>query len=226
MVRERKKNPGPNPGAQDLDSHLKELTVARDTSDVRHIMPKVETRHQSILDIGCGMGQTLIGLGLPDGSQGYGIDLDADAIEAGKSLCPPNVHISVGSGENLQFPDKFFDLVICRVSLPYMHVGTALSEMHRVLKPGGDVWLVLHPGKMYTGRLLRSLKRGRLKDTIYTSYVVLNGLLFNATGKQVKFMGKMETFQSERGMRRALERAGFTCTNVARDAFFVVEGRK
>jgi SAM-dependent methyltransferase len=209
-----------------VDYHLGELSIARDHSHAAHGAPTIAAHHKKILDIGCGMGQTLIALDLPMDVEAYGIDPDETAIEAGREMVAPNIHLSAGSGESLPFADDFFDLVICRVALPYMHVGKALAEMHRVLRPGGDVWLMMHPVEMYTHRARRSMRTGRVKDAIYCGYILLNGLLFSYTGKQVKFGSRMESCQTEFGMRRALGRLGFESVRVERERFFVAQGSK
>jgi len=209
-----------------LDYHLRELDVARDQTNRNRIMPTVEPRHRTILDVGCGMGQTLIGLDLPPGVQAYGVDPDESAIAAGNQLGLPNIHLSVGGGEHLPFPDSFFDLAISRVAIPYMHITPALQEIARVLKPGGDLWLVLHPRTMYTRRALQSLQKGRIKDVVYCGYVLLNGLLFHLNGSQLTLGGRTESFQSAAGMTRALTRAGFTDIRLQNTPFFLIEGRK
>jgi hypothetical protein len=41
-------------------------------------------------------------------------------------------------------------------------------------------------------------------------YVMANGLLFHYSGLTIGFLGKTESFQTERGMKIALTRAGFS----------------
>lgn len=189
-------------------------------------MPAIDPRHRCILDVGCGMGQTLIAADLPADVVAHGIDPDAAAIEAGQRIAPPNVQLAVGQGEELHFPDNLFDLVICRVALPYMHIARALGEMHRVLKPGGDAWLVLHPMRMYRERLSGCVRRREVKGLLSCGWLGMNSALFNVTGKQLTTRGATETFQTEPGIRRALKRAGLECLRVEQEPFFVAEARK
>jgi SAM-dependent methyltransferase len=200
--------------------------VARDPSHPGHIMPVFKPHYRRILDVGCGMGQTLIAASLPPEVVAHGIDPDTSAIEAGQRIAPANVRLSVGQGERLQFPDSFFDLVICRVALPYMHIERALAEMHRVLTPGGDAWLVLHPMSMYRERVRECVRRRELRGLLSCGWLGANSLLFNTTGKQLTTNGRTESFQTEAGIRRALKRAGLECLRVQREPFFVAEARK
>lgn len=209
-----------------LQYHLRELEIARDVSHRNHLMPPIRQHHKTILDIGCGMGQTLAAANLPSDVQAYGIDRDAAAIEAGKLIVPPNIHLDVGTGECLRFKDENFDFIVCRVALPYMRIETALREMSRVLKPRGEVWLVLHAPRMLKTRAKNSASAHNYKDLLYCLYVACNSTCFCVSGKQMALKGRAETCQTELGMRRAFKHAGLVCTNVQRETFFVMEGRK
>jgi ubiquinone/menaquinone biosynthesis C-methylase UbiE len=206
--------------------HLWELEVARDRSSPYHVAPPFQPHHKRILDVGCGMGQTLLAANLPRDVAGYGIDPDHFAIEAGQRIAPTNVYLSVGSGEDLKFEDVFFDLVISRVAVPYMNISRALGEMQRVLKPGGEVWLVLHPVSMLSDRVRDGLRRRDYRALLFCGWLGVNSLLFNTTGKQLRHRGQTETVQTEKGIRKALARAGFKTTKVEQGTFFIVEARK
>ncbi len=189
-------------------------------------MPPLKPHHRRILDVGCGMGQTLVAANLAPAVMAYGIDSDAAAIEAGQRIALPNIRLSVGQAEALCFPNAFFDFVLCRLALPYMRVARALEEMHRVLKPGGELWLVLHSLGMYRQRVLECMKRREWQGLLACGPLAVNSLLFNTTGKQLTMKGRTETFQTSSGIRKALERARFVDSRVARKPFFVVEARK
>ena len=206
--------------------HLWELEVARDTSSPYHVSPSIKPHHKRILDVGCGMGQTLIAANLAPDVSAYGVDPDASAIEAGSRIAPSNIHLSVGSGEELHFPDSFFDLVLSRVALPYMDIARALSEMQRVLRPGGDIWLVLHPPAMLRERTLECITQRQLRGMAFCGWLAVNSLLFNLFGRQLRHRGHTETVQTQTGIRKALARAGFECMKLEQGRFFVLEARK
>jgi hypothetical protein len=54
-------------------------------------------------------------------------------------------------------------------------------------------------------------KAGRIKDVIFSTYILANGLLFHWTGRQIRFplnRRRCESFQTVLGMRRALRMRG------------------
>jgi ubiquinone/menaquinone biosynthesis C-methylase UbiE len=100
-------------------------------------------REKAIVDVGCGTGAVLKRLGNPE--ENVGIDLAPEAI----SFCRQRGLNNVQQGDvhALPFPDASFDAVICSSVLYHQwvsDVGGAVREMHRVLRPGG-VLLVIVP---------------------------------------------------------------------------------
>ena len=210
------------------DYHRLELSIATDPNDSRRVMPVVEARHRRILDVGCGAGQTLIGSRLSDGVFAVGIDVDHSALTLGKQLAP-KIHFIRGYGEALPFASGAFDLVICRVSLPYMHIRTAISEMARVTNAGGDLWLVLHPFSMTAKELGTNLAHFQVKASLYRLWVLINGLSLNTVGRQWHWPGdpnRYETWQANAGIIRALTAAGFDQIRIDRGNHFVVAATK
>ena len=66
-----------------LDYHPLELEIARDKDDLRMSLPEVLETDRVILDIGCGIGQSLIALGHFD-RKCIGLDVDQAAINYGR----------------------------------------------------------------------------------------------------------------------------------------------
>ena len=210
------------------DYHQLELLIAADPTDSRRVMPVVETRHRRILDIGCGAGQTLLGSNLRPGVLAIGIDLDHSALAYGKRLSP-EIRFVQGRGEALPFAGNAFDLVICRVALPYMHIARALSEISRVTDVGGDVWLVLHPFSMTAKELGTNRTHFQVKASLYRLWVLVNGLTLNTVGRQWHWPGdpnRYETWQANNGITRALQAAGFDQIKIDRGNHFVVTATK
>lgn len=188
-----------------LAYHQGELQVALDRRNPQRLVPEPGNA-QSILDIGCGAGQTIIALGA--GRRSTGIDVDVAALGfAANGDMGESLRVAGARGEQLPFRDGAFDYVYSRVAIPYMDIPAALDEMHRVLRPGGRLWLALHAIEIPAAQF----RRANLKGKIYAAYTILNGLWFHLTGRTVRLTSRLcESIQTRRGMRIALGRAGFT----------------
>jgi ubiquinone/menaquinone biosynthesis C-methylase UbiE len=211
-----------------LDYHRLELSIAANPDDPRRILPAVSARHRRILDVGCGAGQTLIASNLEEAVLAVGADLDYSALAYGRQQAT-NINFVRAAGEALPFRNASFDLVICRVALPYMHVERALREMFRVLDETGELWLVLHPLSMTATELFANLRQLNSKATIYRLWVLGNGLTLHLFGKQWRWPlhpKRYESWQSAARTRRMLLTAGFHDVNVNRDNHFVITARK
>jgi ubiquinone/menaquinone biosynthesis C-methylase UbiE len=208
--------------------HRLELSIAANPDDKRRVIPHVAARHRRILDVGCGAGQTLIGCNLDQDVFAVGLDRDHAAIALGKQLTTA-IHFVLGEGAALPFADGSFDLVICRVALPYMHVASALAEMARVSVAGGDLWLVLHPFSMTASELAANIAHLQLKAGLYRTWVLMNGVALHVLGRQWRWpsqSGGYETCQTNKAITRALRAAGFDNIQTTRESHFVVTATK
>ena len=111
---------------------------------VRHhrILEMVQDLEGRALDVGCGSGRLLLDL-QRRGFEVTGVDYSPAMVEASRSLLlragsSPLPDLSVGDIERLEFPDASFDLVVAAGVIEYLPSDDrALSEIRRVLKPGG-----------------------------------------------------------------------------------------
>lgn len=101
--------------------------------------------HLSILDVACGTGDMSIQL-LKKGCQVTGVDLSEEMLaiarqktdSAGFQLS--SFDFQLADAEQLPFPDASFDAVTCAFGIRnFVNLDRGLSEMVRVLKPGGTV---------------------------------------------------------------------------------------
>jgi len=171
-----------------------------------------------VLDVGCGAGQTLV-VAYPE-LESFGIDVDVKALSLGKRIAP-DVRFTSGRAEQLPFGDAQFDLVIARVSLAYTNVRQSLREINRVLKPGGRLWITLHSFSVPWA----SAKTSNWKGKIFFAYIVVNSLCLHFVGRVTSFFGRYESFQTQRGITRLLERTGFEDVVIERERHFVVTAR-
>ncbi len=104
-----------------------------------------EARQAHILDIGCGTGKLAHRLITHHrDARVFGIDLSESMINAASQhvIDESRIHLSVADSENLPFEDGTFDFVTCSNSFHhYPDQVASLREMHRVLKPGGKLFL-------------------------------------------------------------------------------------
>ena len=101
----------------------------------------------TILDVGCGTGvfAERLAAAVPRATI-WGVDLVAGMLAGGrqrwKALGNQAVPVQ-GDSERLPFADGAFDVVTCANSFHhYPHQDRAVAEMHRVLKPGGRLFLL------------------------------------------------------------------------------------
>src|SRR5205085_6774151 len=106
------------------------------------------------LDVGCGAGQELLPFAGQPGAVCIGSDVTPEAGLAGRELFasrPPAGRIAFvrAAAESLPFAAGSFDVVICRLALPYTDNARCLSELARVLRPGGVLLLKIHHARYY-----------------------------------------------------------------------------
>ncbi len=94
-----------------------------------------------VLEYGCGLGGQAFALAAR-GAFVTGIDISEVAVAqarrraAAESLLPRLTFVK-GDAENVDFPDRSFDLVCGSGILHHLDLGRALGEVHRVLAGGG-----------------------------------------------------------------------------------------
>jgi SAM-dependent methyltransferase len=168
--------------------------------------------HQ-VLEIGCGGGQELI----PFGSLGatcFGIDISKESGSLGQHLFARHypkmpVWFATAQAEHLPFRSNAFDIVICRVAIPYTDNRTAISEIARVLQHGGVLLLKVHHLRYYINKAIAGIKRRSPRFSIHALRVLLSGTLYHLTGWQPSGgLLVRECFQTEWLLRKELARLG------------------
>lgn len=161
--------------------------------------PDATASEKTILDLGCGKGTPLPGVS----GKIIGLDISASRVEAACSNYPERKFIR-GSGHAVPLQSQSVDQIVSNVGLPYMDIQRTLNECFRVLRPGGGFRATLHPFTFTLHEFARNAFP-RPKAMLYRLFVMWNGIQLFFTG-----CAQRESFQTERGLRKAMKRAGFS----------------
>jgi len=129
----------------------------------------------AIADVGSGYGRWSMFLGEVNASV-RGFERNAEAVKLSGKLARyfqlPNVEFSVADARQLPADDASFDGVWCYNGLHLLPRADALKEMHRILKPGGRLFLGAYNGLGHVlQKFFQGYRNGGLKDPL-TSFAL------------------------------------------------------
>ena len=126
---------------------------------------------RKLLDIGCGTGYFLK-LAHKKGLDTYGVDISEEGIKIAKRISP-NSNITLASGENLPFPDNYFDYITCLGALEhFLDMEKGIKEMVRVAKPEARFCIIVPNKNFIYWKLTR--KKGTEQQEINEQLLSLN----------------------------------------------------
>ena len=116
---------------------------------VRQVLAKLEVgSSERILDLGCGNGwATRLLAKAGSGTSAVGIDASPEMIKRAEELHSFTIRARYEQGhfEKLDFKDAHFDRAFSMEAMYYaVDLDKALTELHRVLKPGGSADIVIN----------------------------------------------------------------------------------
>ena len=116
------------------------MELDKENVEIRNILKCANFRNKKILEVGCGDGR--ITLHISRLSKNItAIDPDVESIRVARKEVK-GVNFLVGSGENLEFADNSFDIVLFTMSLHHQNPKEALREAQRVLKKKSRIVVV------------------------------------------------------------------------------------
>ena len=163
-----------------------------------------------VLDVGCGAGQELLPFVTELGATGTGADISPEAVRVAsqqfaKLGYSKQTDFRCCPAESLPFEANCFDVVICREMLAYTCNQLTLSEIARVLRPGGLLILRIHHPRAYVRKFFYVLARGHVLRALQIARVLLAGTLYHLTGRQPdNRILRREVYQTRWMLRRVL----------------------
>ena len=153
-----------------------------------------------VLDLGCGTGTlAIMAKQTQSAAEVTGLDADPDMLKVAiykSSLLNEPVKFDVGFTTKLPYPDQSFDRVLSSIMIHHLKTPDkwqTAREVHRVLKPGGQLHIIDF-GKPVTwyGKLLGPLlhKLEEANDNVEGKLPVI----FGAPGLKTEIIGTFWTF--------------------------------
>lgn len=141
--REVARKQGASPRSSMEDDYVREKELEWILS-YRDLLRRTHRRALQILDLGCGNGFALASLG--GGDRLFAVDFSEELLEIARSRDLPGCTLTLGDARQLAFENDAFDFVYterCLINiLEWEGQATALREIARVLKPGGDYLMI------------------------------------------------------------------------------------
>lgn len=138
---------GLQPGTREFFEAVVERRTRDEMPWLFDLVPFASFRGRSVLEIGCGAGYDAL-VFCRNGADYTGIDVTPENIERTRKHLefydqrPP---LSVADAEDLPFLSGTFDVVFSNGVLHHVpDIRRALGEARRVLKPGGELWIVVY----------------------------------------------------------------------------------
>jgi demethylmenaquinone methyltransferase / 2-methoxy-6-polyprenyl-1,4-benzoquinol methylase len=134
------------PLAATYDRYARLLSFGQDGRWRRFLVSRIEAGPgDRVLDVACGTGAVALELVRAHGCRVVGIDQSSEMLAAGRSRIASAgraglIALREGRAEELPFPDASFDALTFTYLLRYVDdPGATLSELARVVRPGGVV---------------------------------------------------------------------------------------
>jgi len=122
------------------------------------------TGAESALDSGCGTGALSLALA-PHVAEVVGVDTREDYLQAAREIAPENVRFVEGDSMALPFEYGAFDIAACLRLLHHVRrPELAVSELARVTRPGGRVFIADQLGSIDPLRSIELDRFERLRD--------------------------------------------------------------
>ena len=135
------------PGTREFFERALKFRSEHEQPWLRELVPFGAMWGKRVLEIGCGPGYDALTF-MQNGANYVGIDIAPENIERAKKhlrFYGFDLDVRVGDAEHLHFESGIFDVVYSNGVLHHVpDIGLALAEAARVLRPGGDLFLIVY----------------------------------------------------------------------------------
>lgn len=140
-------------GRYDFLNHFLSLGIDKGWRK-KAIAEVIEIKPNTVLDVATGTGDMAIATSKIHPCVITGVDIADQMLEIGRKKIlakklQNTITLQTGDSEQMPFADKSFDAVMCAYGVRnFEHLEAGLTEMNRVLRPGGKVVILefSHPG--------------------------------------------------------------------------------
>jgi demethylmenaquinone methyltransferase/2-methoxy-6-polyprenyl-1,4-benzoquinol methylase len=167
--------------AEDWESDLSALQVPSAYAQLHDVFFKdvapVRTGTLQVLDCGIGTGafSTALSKASPEPFALCGIDLSPMMLDKARSRLTRqevNAELRVADAKHIPYPDNHFDLVVSAHMLEHLaEPEAALSEMNRVLKPGGKMLICLTRKSLFGRHIQFKWRTHTVTESIVNSWM-------------------------------------------------------
>ena len=113
------------------------------------------TNKKRFLDIGCGNGFLLEKAKELGWQEVFGVELSSDAINKSKSTIKKNIY--QGSFESSNYKNNYFNVIFFAMVIEhFVEINKCLSEIYRILAPGGYLIVITHDEKHFLSKMLKN----------------------------------------------------------------------
>jgi len=138
---------GAQPGTKEFFDNVLAKRSSYEQPWLFALIPFAKMRAQKVLELGCGAGYDAYEF-CRNGADYVGIDLtpqNPTRTQQHLAFYSFSPQVLVGDAEELMFPTATFDMVFSNGVLHHTpEIGRSFREAHRVLKAGGDFWVILY----------------------------------------------------------------------------------
>lgn len=166
-------------------------------------LDKIDFRNKQVLEIGIGQASDSMQM-INRGAIYYGIDLTEESVRRAKErfmlFNKAYEQILKADAQNIPFPDNFFDIVYSHGVIHHSPgIEKIITEIYRVLKPGGKVVVMLYHKQSVNYYLSIALLR-RAGLLLMFAAPFLSGLISKLTGESAERINKHKINLKKEGL--------------------------